>query len=61
VEAGTCRMNALGFGNHGGITVTNVNVPASTVTALWQPGRYQGRPWIPLFLRRGRYAELILA
>lgn len=56
-----CSANSLGFGNYGGITVTNVNVPASTVTALWQPGSYKGRPWIPLFLRRGRYRDLLLA
>lgn len=56
-----CDEHCFGYGNYGGITVTNVNVPASTVTALWQPGTYDGRPWIPLFLRRGRFRELLLA
>lgn len=59
-KAKRCALNAMGFGNHAGITVTNVNVPASTVTALWQPGRFQGRPWVPLFLRRGRFGDLVL-
>jgi HD superfamily phosphohydrolase len=56
-----CDSHCFGYGNHGGVTVTHVNVPSSTVTALWQPGRYNGRPWIPLFLRRGRFSELVLA
>lgn len=56
-----CRARGFGFGNHGGITITNHNVPASTVTALWQPGVLRGRPWIPLFMRRGRFADLTLA
>lgn len=56
-----CDNHCFGYGNHGGITATNANVPASTVTALWQPGIRNGVPWIPLFIRRGRLGELILA
>ncbi|TCP96361.1 HD superfamily phosphohydrolase [Sphingomonas sp. PP-F2F-A104-K0414] len=54
-----CDHRRFGYGNHGGITVTNHNVPASTVTALWQPGMHEGKPWIPLFIRRGRLKNLI--
>jgi HD superfamily phosphohydrolase len=55
-----CNEHCFGYGNFGGLLTTRVNVPASTVTALWQPGSYLGRPWIPLFLRRGLLKELIL-
>lgn len=60
-EKTECDGHCFGYGNHGGITVTTANVPASTVTALWQPGVRNGMPWIPLFIRRGRLRELILA
>jgi HD superfamily phosphohydrolase len=60
-ERPRCDEHCFGYGNHGGVTVTNVNVPSSTVTALWQPGAHNGRPWIPLFLRRGRFRDLLLA
>ena len=55
-----CNLHCFGYGSYGGVTVTNANVPASTVTALWQPGLREGMPWIPLFIRRGRLGELIL-
>lgn len=37
-----------------------IAVAAGAKTALWQPGRFQGRPWVPMLLRRGRFSELIL-
>jgi HD superfamily phosphohydrolase len=55
-----CLSRAFGYGVGGGVMATSVNVPSSTVTALWQPGFHNGRPWVPLLLRRGRFAELIL-
>ena len=55
-----CEQHAFGYGGFGGVTITSFNVPTSTVTALWLPGEYAGRPWIPLFLRRGRLERAIL-
>lgn len=55
-----CEERSFGYGELGGVLTTRANVPTSTITALWQPGLYQDRPWVPLFLRRGRFSELIL-
>ena len=60
-ERKTCEDHAFGYSNFGGVTITPFNVPASTVTALWLPGEYSDRPWVPLFLRRGRLERVILA
>lgn len=59
-EVGFCESRAFGYGVGREVLATWVNVPSSTVTALWQPGRFQGRPWVPLLLRRGRFSELVL-
>jgi HD superfamily phosphohydrolase len=56
-----CEERAFGYGGLGGVTVLADGVPTSTVTGLWMPGRVNGRPWIPLFLRMGRLKNLVLA
>lgn len=60
IEQQTCRTNSLGFGNVRGTTFTFRNVPVSTLTALWCPGVYDGRPWVPLGVRRGYVKKLVL-
>lgn len=55
-----CDRNALGFGNACGTTLTYRNAPVSTYTALWCPGIFEGRPWIPLAIRRGYVKSLVL-
>jgi HD superfamily phosphohydrolase len=55
-----CLQRSFGYGEAGGILATHINVPSSTVTAVWQPGIFEGRAWVPLLLRRGRFNELIL-
>ena len=60
LDRDVCNLHCFGYGSYGGVTVTNANVPASTVTALWHPGLRDGMPWVPLFIRRGRLGELIL-
>jgi hypothetical protein len=54
-----CEDRAFGYGRIGGLTVLPFNVPTSTVTALWMPGDVRGRPWVPLFLRRGRLKNVV--
>ena len=55
-----CENRAFGYGARGGLMATHGNVPSSTVTALWQPGMVDNRPWTPLFMRRGMLKELVL-
>ena len=55
-----CGQRAFGYGGHGGLMTTTENVPSSTVTALWQPGIAAGRPWTPLFIRRGLLQHLVI-
>lgn len=43
------RKSALGFGGDQRLIVYQYNVPKSTLTALWQRGKYKGRDWKPLF------------
>jgi hypothetical protein len=59
--AGRCAEDALGYGGKCGLLATLFSVPASTITALWCPGIYNGEPWVPLFLRRGYFDHLVLA
>ncbi len=64
-----CQRKALGYDNLEGLLVTAFNVPSSTYTALWCPGRYSPDPdspdwqlpWRPLFLRSGEISNVILA
>ena len=55
-----CKNNALGYDNMGGRYVTHRNVPVSTFTAIWCPGIYEDRPWMPLAIRRGYSKKLVL-
>jgi HD superfamily phosphohydrolase len=52
--------NALGFGNMAGQNLTFRNVPVSTLTPIWCPGVFEGRPWMPLAARRGYVDSLVL-
>jgi HD superfamily phosphohydrolase len=56
-----CKRDAFGYSGLGGRVATMLSVPASTITALWCPGTYNGEPWVPLFLRRGYFEHLVLA
>jgi HD superfamily phosphohydrolase len=60
-EKSTCNANSLGYDNAKGLTITFRNVPVSTLTCLWCPGRYQGRPWLPLAIRRGYGKQVVVA
>lgn len=53
LEKQTCKENSLGYENARGLTLTFRNVPVSTVTCIWLPGKYRNRPWVPLAVRRG--------
>jgi deoxynucleoside triphosphate triphosphohydrolase SAMHD1 len=55
------RGRALGYGGHCGLSTSYFNVPTSTLTAFWCPGLYNGRPWLPLLIRRGYSQHLKLA
>jgi deoxynucleoside triphosphate triphosphohydrolase SAMHD1 len=52
---GNTKVNdrLLGYGNFGGLTVFQYNVPSSTLTALWMNADREPR-WLPLFHRRRR-------
>lgn len=56
-----CQSNALGYGGLKGLMVTMLNVPTSTIPALWCPGLVRGEPWMPLFIRRGYLDHLVIA
>jgi deoxynucleoside triphosphate triphosphohydrolase SAMHD1 len=56
-----CRIDSLGYGGKKGLMVTSINVPVSTITSFWCPGIYNGKPWMPLFLRRGYLKKFIVA
>ena len=56
-----CERHAFGYANAGGLLTTTVDVPTSTVTALWHPGLYRGQPWMPLVLRTNKLQHLIVA
>ncbi|QXX73785.1 HD domain-containing protein [Methylovirgula sp. HY1] len=56
-----CENHAFGYGAFGGLTILASTVPTSTVTALWLPGFWQGRPWIPLAIRWGRLNKVTFA
>jgi len=43
------EKSALGFQDYQRLVVFQYNVPKSTLTALWEKGDYQGKPWLPLF------------
>jgi hypothetical protein len=47
-----CEQRCFGYRNHGLITVSSLNCPTSTITALWKSGRFQDVSWMPLFPRR---------
>jgi deoxynucleoside triphosphate triphosphohydrolase SAMHD1 len=42
----------LGYGNRGLLVCNNQNTPSHALTLLWCEGRYLGRPWLPLLVRR---------
>jgi len=44
----------LGYGNAGGLTVFNYNVPTTTLSALWSSSRSEQAKWTALFPRRPR-------
>ena len=46
----------LGYGNAGGLTIFQYNVPTTTVTALWSSTRSDSSTWTALFPRRPRAA-----
>ncbi len=65
--ASECERRALGYSNAEGMLATSLNVPSSTYTALWCPGTYlsptsNGRqiPWLPLLIRDGQEASVIV-
>ena len=58
-ERDACERDAFGYGGFGGVTVLPSTVPTSTVTALWLPGTWRGRPWLPLAVRWGRFARTV--
>lgn len=55
-----CQKDRLGYDNVKGLTLTSRNVPVSTLTCLWAPGKYRQLPWMPLALRRGYGKQIIL-
>lgn len=59
-QRSNCMRDALGYGGAGWLLATPFNVPTSTFTALWCPGLYKGKPWIPLLIRRGYLKKLII-
>jgi deoxynucleoside triphosphate triphosphohydrolase SAMHD1 len=60
-EKADCEEHAFGYANAGGLVTTTLNVPTSTVTALWHPGLYRGQPWMPLVLRTNKLQHLVVA
>jgi len=48
------EQRALGYGNRGLLITSTYNTPTSCLTALWRDGTVDGRPWVPLFRRRGK-------
>lgn len=46
------KERSLGYGNSQKLIVFFYNIPTSTLPILWKRGRYRGREWEPLFLRR---------
>lgn len=56
-----CEQRAFGYGNHGALVTTTDSVPTATVTALWCPGVVEGRPWMPLLLRRNKLRHFVLS
>lgn len=56
-----CENDALGYGGLKGLTITQSNVPTSTLPALWCPGMFKNEPWMPLFIRRGYLRHLVVA
>ena len=60
-QRAVCDKHSLGYGGLAGLTVLPTTVPTSTLTALWMPGEYSGRPWVPLLLRWGRLHNLTVA
>ena len=42
----------FGYGNRGAVVLTPFNCPTSSITALWKRGIFQGKSWMPLFVRR---------
>ena len=55
-----CKRDGLGYDKAKGLTFTSRNVPVSTLTCLWAPGRFNNLPWMPLGLRRGYGKQVIL-
>lgn len=55
-----CKRSSLGYENVKGLAMTFRNVPVSTLTCLWAPGKYKQLPWMPLGLRRGYGKRVIL-
>ena len=59
-DAHDCDGRAFGYGNVGALVVTPFSVPTATVTALWQPGMYNGQPWFPLTIRTNKLNNLVI-
>ena len=55
-----CIADSLGYGGAQGMIFTFRNVPVSSLTCLWAPGKYNDLPWMPLGLRRGYGKKVIL-
>jgi hypothetical protein len=50
----------IGYANAGALLVTSVSTPTGTITPLWQPGLYQGQPWMPLAIRTNKLRYLVI-
>lgn len=61
VDLDGCRRDALGYSGTASVVLTQNNVPSHVITALWCPGIFNKKAWIPLFLRRGYRKHLVLS
>lgn len=60
-ERMSCEDDADGYGAAAWLVATPFNVPTSTYTALWCPGLFRGKPWLPLLIRRGHLNSLVIS
>lgn len=56
-----CAGKEFGYGNVGSLLATAINVPTSTVTAIWSPGIFAARGWMPLMIRRNKLRHLVVS
>lgn len=61
IERDSCRKDAFGYNGVGALVTTSLNVPTSTVTALWLPGLAGDVPWMPLLIRNNKMRHLVIA